>query len=474
MIIKKLNETGFLLEDTVENINRYKSFLMAERPEARYTWQGQMGIDTNYYFYIQKSNTQLIIPNGFLSYFNYSEEPEFSESEINEFIDLNKPFEPYDYQRLAVIESILKYRNFVRSATGSGKSLIIGLIAKFLTSKNYKGLILVPNVSLVEQFKSDLESYNLDIKISQIGGSKTFKDFEKSNKDYELIISTYQSLRLHKDLLKSLDFILTDEAHQCKANEVFDINNKCENAKYKIGFSGTLPETKADRMRLISVFGKSKTYVNARGLIERGLATDCNIKVIKLDYDFKLQGEYAKQLKQLKEYKPRNNFIINLTSKLKGNTLVLFSHTAHGLELFYDFCKLKNTEPIEKAYKNIVFQKQNHIYFINGLIDGNQREIIRNILEKEDNAVLFANYATMSTGVNMKRLHNIVFASPLKSYVSITQSIGRGLRLHHSKDIFNLYDIWDNVGYFKSQFNHRLKKSYEPEGYNINYYNVKI
>ena len=42
--------------------------------------------------------------------------------------------------------------------------------------------------------------------------------------------------------------------------------------------------------------------------------------------------------------------------------------------------------------------------------------------------MLLASYGTFSTGVNIKKIDNIMFASPSKSRIRNLQSIGRGLR----------------------------------------------
>lgn len=61
-------------------------------------------------------------------------------------------------------------------------------------------------------------------------------------------------------------------------------------------------------------------------------------------------------------------------------------------------------------------------------------------------------------------------ASPLKSYTTISQSIGRLVRLHESKEEANIYDIVDDLGTrkptgpFWKQYQERLQKSYNPEG----------
>lgn len=94
-------------------------------------------------------------------------------------------------------------------------------------------------------------------------------------------------------------------------------------------------------------------------------------------------------------------------------------------------------------------------------------------IEKE-NQILIANYSLLSTGVNLKRLHSLLLASPLKSYTTVTQSIGRGMRLHVSKDVFTVFDLVDDFGIrkpggiFYKQYEHRKNTSYNSEEFPIN------
>lgn len=93
-------------------------------------------------------------------------------------------------------------------------------------------------------------------------------------------------------------------------------------------------------------------------------------------------------------------------------------------------------------------------------------------IEKQ-NQILISNYAILSAGINIKRLFNVIFASPLKAYTTITQSIGRGLRLHPDKKIFRVFDLTDDFGIRKSggifykQYEERKRHSYNSEGYPI-------
>ena len=67
------------------------------------------------------------------------------------------------------------------------------------------------------------------------------------------------------------------------------------------------------------------------------------------------------------------------------------------------------------------------VFLVHGGVETKDREEIRSITEDEDNAIIVASYGTFSTGINIKRLHNIIFASPSKSRVRNLQSIGRVL-----------------------------------------------
>ena len=106
------------------------------------------------------------------------------------------------------------------------------------------------------------------------------------------------------------------------------------------------------------------------------------------------------------------------------------------------------------------------VFFVYGGVDANEREKIREITEKQKNAVIVASYGTFSTGINIRNLHNIIFSSPSKSKIRVLQSIGRGLRLGDNKTQCKLYDIADDLTY-KNKQNFTLRHFMER----INIYN---
>ena len=116
---------------------------------------------------------------------------------------------------------------------------------------------------------------------------------------------------------------------------------------------------------------------------------------------------------------------------------------------------------------------------IYGGTDVEQREEIRQIVDKEKNAILVASYGTCSTGINIKNIHNIIFTSPSKSVIRVLQSIGRGLRRSESKDSMKLYDLADNLCHKKYR-NHTMRhldariKIYTKEHFDYKLISMKI
>jgi superfamily II DNA or RNA helicase len=361
-----------------------------------------------------------------------------------EFIEkLNLPVEPRDYQIAAFLYAISKKRTVLLSPTASGKSLIIYLIASWLLSHGKKqGLLIVPTVSLVEQMYSDFKSYGLDVdKYCQ----KIYQGQDKAP-TAPLVISTWQSIfEMPKSYFSKFDFIIGDEAHTFAAKSLTAIMTRLVNCDYRIGTTGTLDNTKVNKLVLEGLFGPVKKFITTKELIDRGQLADFSIKCCLLQYADQIckdvKGKnYQEEIDFLIGNENRNNFITNLTLSLKGNTLVLYSYVAkHGKVLF------------EMIQQQVAEGRK--VFFIHGGVDALDREAVRAITEKETDAIIIASYGTFSTGINIRNLHNIVFASPTKSKIRTLQSIGRGLRLGDNKAKATLYDLADDLR-VKSNANH--------------------
>ena len=392
----------------------------------------------------------------------------FSVKEAKEFVDtLGLPFEPRDYQLNSFIHAVRNKRILLLSPTASGKSLILYLIVRHLQIENKRGLLIVPTTSLVEQMYSDFESYGYD---SEEYCHKQYAGKEKHTNKF-LTITTWQSIYKNPpEYFEQFDFVLGDEAHQFKAKSLTTILSGCTRAKYRIGTTGTLDGTQTHRLVLEGLFGPVYKATSTSELIEKGQLASFRIKCLILKYPEEIckqsRGwDYNTEMDFIVQNKARNDFIKNLTLSLEGNTLVLFQFVEkHGKDL-YNIIK-------DKATKR-------HVFFVHGGTDVEVRESVRSITEKESNAIIVASYGTFSTGVNIRNLHNVIFASPSKSRVRNLQSIGRGLRLGENKKEATLFDVVDDfrtgkhANYTLKHFIERVK-IYDEEKFEYKFYNIEL
>jgi len=359
---------------------------------------------------------------------------------VDGFINALKiPLEVRDYQREAFIHSLKKNRCLLLSPTASGKSLIVYLLVRFnlirLKKLNQKILIIVPTTSLVEQLYKDFEDYGWD---SNKNIHRIYQGHDKeTNKN--VIISTWQSIyNMPKKWFKSFGMVIGDECHLFKAVSLSKIMTKLEDCKYRYGLTGTLDGTKTNKLVLEGLFGAVNKVTSTAELQEKKQLADLKIICLILQHDtyskqFLKDKSYQEEMDFLVSNEKRNKYIRNLCLNLQGNSLVLFQYVEkHGVIL---------KQLIEDKAKD------KKIFFVYGGVEAEEREKIRFITEKSDNAIIIASYGTFSTGINIRNLHNIVFASPSKSRIRNLQSIGRGLRLKDNKSSATLYDIADDLSY---------------------------
>jgi len=394
---------------------------------------------------------------------------EFSVVEAEEFIKtLNLPHEVRDYQLKSFIYAIRNKRILLLSPTASGKSLILYLIMRYLQASEYKkGLLIVPTTSLVEQMFSDFKSYGYD---SDKYCHRQYAGKDKHTNSF-LTITTWQSIyKNDKEYFEQFDFILGDEAHQFKAKSLTTILTGCDQAKYRIGTTGTLDGTQTHRLVLEGLFGPVYQATTTKQLIDNKQLADFQIKCLILKHaepacKLARDWDYNQEIDYIVSNKYRNDFIRNLSLSLEGNTLILFQYVEkHGKDLY---ASIK-----DKAGKR-------HVFFVFGGTDVEVRESVRAITEKEKDAIIVASYGTFSTGVNIRNLHNIIFASPSKSRIRNLQSIGRGLRIGDNKEAAVLFDIADDfrIGKFA---NYTLKhfiervKIYDDEKFKYKFYNIDL
>lgn len=365
-------------------------------------------------------------------------------------------FKPYDYQKECINSCLNTTKGIIVSATASGKSLQISYVLKTLFENNIigKAILIVPSIGLVTQFYNDMKDYGIDV--SNVGrvGDK-LREFDKP-----LTISTWQSLKNCIEVMDQYDCVIVDEVHTCKAKILAEIVKAAVNAKYRLGFTGTMPFSELDQLQVKSYLGPVIKEFKSADLATKGYVSKCLIKLLNYHYASNPKGDYNEVKDSIFTNTNRISTIREIIGKSDGSILLLVGKVeSEGVVL-------------QKALEKHPSMKGRRIVFLSGRDGADVREEWRKETDGSDDVVLIATYGIFSTGISIKSLRHLILASPFKSKIRIIQSIGRILRLHADK-IYGatVWDICDQVKYLKEhsliRIKHYSKERFEMEEIDI-------
>lgn len=356
--------------------------------------------------------------------------PNISDQDVEQFVEqLNLPdwLDQRSYQLESFKHAINSNRATILSPTGSGKSLIIYMIMRYL---NNKTLIVVPTTGLVHQMADDFASYHYDQDVHLIYSGKD-KQF-----DQNVAITTWQSIhRLPRNWFDQFDTVIVDETHQAKAKSITNILEKLSTCKYRFGTTGTLDGTQTNQLVIEGLLGPVHRMVSTSQLIDDEVLAKFNIEALVVKYPAEIvqtnqHNSYQDEVDLIVTNPDRNQLIYKLVSSISGNNLVLFN--------FVD----KHGKQLEKLFRD---KSDRPIYYIDGSVDPAERNRMRSAIEKETDCIVIASQKAFATGTNVVRLNNIFFTSPSKSRIQTLQAIGRVLRKSPIKQQATLFDLADDL-----------------------------
>lgn len=352
------------------------------------------------------------------------------------------PIKPHWYQYDAVLHGLTKERGLLKLPTSAGKSLIIALLTRYEYEAGGRILILVPTDVLRHQMKDDLIDYGLfeesDIYAMDPKNKKESQGFRR------VVITTWQTaIKRDAEWMQQFTMLLNDEVHLATGKSLQTINEKMITAKYKIGLTGTLKDTKCHIMQLISLFGPVFSPISTRQMIDEGAASAVGVTGMILKYtDAECKKvkpmTYPEEIDFIVNHERRNDFLVKLATNFKDeNTILLFHRIEHGKILYK-----KTVEALAGTGRKV--------YLIFGGTAKDHRNEAKKNLESETGSVVIASYGCFSTGVSINNLHNAIFAHPTKSKVISLQSLGRLLRKHATKAKARMFDIVDDICWLKA------------------------
>lgn len=457
--------------------------------------------------------------------------------------ELGKSISPRDYQLEGAYRA-LKYQYCTQElATSSGKTLIFYIYnsylkAKGVISKDNKAVLIVPNISLVNQTKDKFDLYsNGTVKwnILKIGGNNKF-DMKKF-KEADLVISTYQSLINFEE--KTLDSQLTsaikkksklesakkiknkelekatnkvknlkerivfskefkmfdkfsvvniDETHKSRGASISNMLDACVNWKFKLGLSGTakVSEEYSDFYKIQEKVGPLVMTLSAKYLVDEGYSPDVIIKMVKLIYrkDDEAANKYLEMRKNADKikrmFKNNKDYGMQMLSIEKG---IIFD-SIDRLNFISDLVKKFDNNSLilfsdvkneyGKRICNKIREWNKNTFYIDGGVETEDREMYKDAMERKEGVIIVASFGTFSTGIDLKNVHHILFVETTKAEITIRQSIGRGMRMLADKNKVIIWDLIDDLDGYSVKHSQIREKIYIEQDFKIRKHEVKL
>ena len=283
-------------KSTAKELNQYFTFYV---PNYQYTpaykkkiWDGQIRL---FNLYGRKIYSGLL---GYIKQFcvdrkykielelhDYGDLP--SKEDFFDYVkSLNLKHTPYPHQLTACYHALTTNRSLLLSPTGSGKSLIIYILIRYLLDLNFdvnKILVIVPTVGLVNQLYYDFESYSEKNKWDVEANFHRIFSGQDKKTNKKIVVSTWQSLyNMPKEFFSEFEAVFGDECHLFKSKSLVSLMTKLENAYFRIGTTGTLDGTLTHKLVLEGLFGPVFKVTSTKKLIEKELLTDVKINCLNL------------------------------------------------------------------------------------------------------------------------------------------------------------------------------------------------
>lgn len=370
--------------------------------------------------------------------------------------DTGEPIEIAEHQLRCVNALLAESSGIAVAATGAGKTIMTAALCDRFLKAGLRTLIIVPSLDLIDNTRNELIMMGIDQIGVLSGNEKTF--------GHPILISTWQSLKNVPVLMKQFNCVLVDEVHTARSTELKKLLVEYgSHIVHRYGMTGTLPDDPCEAMNVHIALGAVRATVPASELIEKGWLATLDIEVVELVEDLtsewnrykadmkfgspltyakfkqKFFPDYASEKAYLIKNKMRLQWMADYLDVLRdnqGNTFVLVTSVDQGKKL---------AELIPNSM------------FVHGADKTKVRQAIYNLFKENDDMLVIATVGIASTGINIKRIFNLVFVDIGKSFIRTIQSIGRGLRKGSGKNHLRVYDLTTDLKYGTKHTKDRTK-----------------
>lgn len=372
--------------------------------------------------------------------------------------DTGEPTMLSDHQLHAVNTLISSNGGLVIASTGAGKTIMCTALCHAYGLLGYRTLTIVPNTDLIAQTYADYDHYGLDA--GRYDASS--KEIQKQH-----VVSTWQALQHNPRLVANFDVIIVDECHGAKGPVLQSILcTYATNVPIRIGVTGTLPKPEAAQKTIRASLGDVQYTVPAYELIEKGWLATIDIKILQMIEDLRPQyEEYCENLPWGETAMPYPLFRDLYYPDYAAEKSALH-HKRQRLQWLADFIEITrdgrqgNTLVLVESIKlaRALGALVEDAYVVNGkdVKTPADRKKIYDLFADRDDVVVIATAQIAGTGLNIRRIFNLLMVDIGKSFVRVIQGIGRGLRKAHDKTHLNAYDVASNLKYGRKHLAERV------------------
>jgi superfamily II DNA or RNA helicase len=362
--------------------------------------------------------------------------------------------------QVRVINALLKEDHaVVEAATGAGKSAISAALGRKLMDLG-RMIVVVPGVDLVTQTADVFKQMGVETgmfygKVKELNKHVTICTWQSLNAFYKKPRGMDQLTPEEvEEVLEGTTAFICDEAHTCSGEVLKDLFTKqLRNIPIRWGLTGTIPRDDINAIQLETAIGPCVLRVDTRELQDTGFLAESEISIIQLE-DKRAFTDYHAELDALLTDNTRMSYIADFICQISagGNTLVLIDRVAPGENLTH-----------------LIQTKGINAEFVSGKMKNVDRKDRYKAVQSGMNTVTVATYGVASTGIDIQRLHNVVFIEAGKAFIRVIQSLGRGLRKGSDKDKVDVFDICSSTKYSNRHKNERCKYYREKQQKHIVY-----
>jgi superfamily II DNA or RNA helicase len=191
-----------------------------------------------------------------------------------------------DYQKEIVYQCLDKGRGVTVLATAGGKTLIMASLLSnfFMLNNQFKCLLIVPDLGLVNQTFNDFAQYGVPFFFNKWTGS------DKLNANANVVIANLGIILSEKsDLswLEGINVLVFDEIHKARRGNQINKILKQLNTPIRFGFTGTMPEDKLDQWNIIGKIGPIIYEKSSFELRKENFVTSVLCNILEISYNDK-------------------------------------------------------------------------------------------------------------------------------------------------------------------------------------------